>query len=122
MWEYRAALVRVVDGDTLILEIDQGFSGRQEEAIRLVNVRAPEHNQAGGMDTLHFVQEWMERLPKTRWPLWVNTVPNTNLEPTERRTLSRYLGAVGELLPLGRNLNTDVRAFLAAHPEWGSGL
>jgi hypothetical protein len=121
MWDYRAALVRVVDGDTVVLEIDQGFSGRQEEHIRLLDVRAPEKSQPGGVDTWQYVQHWAEQLPATRWPLRVMTVPNTNPEPSERRTLTRYLGTVVQLAIPFRNLNADVTAYLAEHPEWGPG-
>ncbi len=40
---YRAKVVRVVDGDTVILDVDLGFSTwRHSEHIRLLNVDAPE--------------------------------------------------------------------------------
>jgi hypothetical protein len=128
MWEYRAAVVRVIDGDTLVMLIDQGLGSRQEEHIRLLDVRAPEMSQPGGLDTFGYVTEWCDRLPLgVRWPLMVNTVPNTSREPAERRTLVRYLATVREAdwLPKDgpvRRLNDDIRGFLAGHPEWGSGM
>jgi hypothetical protein len=122
MWEYRAAIVRIHDGDTLFLLIDQGLHGRQEEPIRLEHVSAPELSDPGGVETLAYVREWCDRLRAgLRWPLLVNTVPNTNPEPDERRTFVRFLGTIRDIAAF-RNLNDDVRAFLATHPEWGSGM
>lgn len=120
MWEYRANLVRVIDGDTLVILLDLGVSVRAEEHIRLVDVRAPEMSQPGGLETREYVKARMTQLPPLRWPLTVRTVPNTNPEPDERRTLVRYLGTV--LALPGYSLNADVNSFLAEHPEWGTGM
>lgn len=118
MWEYRAALLRVIDGDTLALLIDQGFGGRQEEHIRLAGVSAPELSQPGGVESARWVADWLALAAGPRWPLLLRTQPNTNVEPTERRTLTRYLGTV---TAGPRYLNGDLAAYLAIHPEWGSG-
>lgn len=121
MFDYRAQLHRVIDGDTLVLTLDQGFSGRQEEAIRLVGVSAPELAEPGGQECLAFTLGWLGGAATLRWPLYVTTVPNTNPEPTERRTLVRYLGAVQYYDRRDRVLNTELATFLAQHPEWGHG-
>lgn len=42
MYEYKAKLVRVVDGDTVYLEVDLGFHIRTELSFRLVGIDAPE--------------------------------------------------------------------------------
>jgi endonuclease YncB( thermonuclease family) len=128
MWQYRAAVVRVIDGDSLIILADTGFNGRQEEHIRLLDVHAPEMSQPGGLETFGYVSEWCERLPSgVRWPIVIDTLPNTSPEPVERRSFVRYLATVREAdwLPKDgpvRRLNDDIRAFLAGHPEWGSGM
>jgi hypothetical protein len=128
MWEYRGAIVRIVDGDSLVILADTGFNGRQEEHIRLLDVHAPEMSEPGGLDTFGYVSEWCERLPLgVRWPIVINTLPNTSSEPVERRSFIRYLATVREAdwLPKDgpvRRLNDDIRGFLAAHPEWGSGM
>lgn len=41
-WTFGARLVRVIDGDTVILEVDTGFATRREERIRLLGIDAPE--------------------------------------------------------------------------------
>jgi endonuclease YncB( thermonuclease family) len=120
MWTYRAALITVIDGDTLRLLIDTGYHGRVEEDIRLLAVSAPETYQPGGQETTVYVSDWMHALEDLRWPLQVVTVPNRNLEPDERRTFTRYLGTVSDIVD-GRILNTDLADYLAQHPEWGSG-
>lgn len=121
MWEYRAALIRVIDGDTLVALADTGFGGRQEEHIRLAGVSAPELTEPGGPEARMFVIDWAIRLARAQWPLLIRTQPNTNPEPTERRTLVRYLATVTELAAPYRNLNTDLAAWLNLHPEWGTG-
>lgn len=42
MYEYEAKLHRVVDGDTIELEIDLGFNIRHIETFRLYGINAPE--------------------------------------------------------------------------------
>ena len=48
LWRYRAKLLRVVDGDTMIVLADTGFMGRHEVRIRLHDVWAPELKAEGG--------------------------------------------------------------------------
>jgi endonuclease YncB( thermonuclease family) len=122
VFDYRAQLVRVVDGDSAVLLFDQGLGGRQEEEVRLLNVSAPERHQAGGLECRDFVAAWIGQLPARRWPLYVQTVPNTTLEPAERRTFVRYLATVRDFTDRTRCLNDDLARFLAQHPEWGSGI
>lgn len=42
MFEYKAFLVRVVDGDTVDLEVDLGFRVSIQERFRLNRINAPE--------------------------------------------------------------------------------
>jgi hypothetical protein len=121
MWDYRAQLLRVDDADTIVILADQGFSGRQEEAIRLADVSAPELRDPGGAESKAFTQAWAAQLSLLRWPLYVMTQPNTNPEPSERRSFVRYIGTVYDYADRGRCLNDDLAAFLAQHPEWGTG-
>jgi hypothetical protein len=121
VWDYRAQLIRIDDADTIVILADQGFSGRQEEAIRLADVSAPELRDPGGAETKSFTQAWAAQLPLLRWPLYVMTQPNTNPEPSERRSFVRYIGTVYDYADRGRCLNDDLAAFLTQHPEWGSG-
>jgi endonuclease YncB( thermonuclease family) len=122
IFDYRAALVRVVDGDSLVILLDVGMGARVEEEIRLLNVSAPERSQAGGLECRDFVVAWCAQLPARRWPLHVTTVPNTSLEPLERRTFVRYLATVRSFTDRSQSLNEALAEYLKQHPEWGSGM
>lgn len=47
---YKAKLVRVLDGDTAVFDIDLGFYLTTRLPVRLMGINAPELNQAGGQD------------------------------------------------------------------------
>jgi micrococcal nuclease len=42
MYSYKAELVRVVDGDTVVLDVDLGFNTTLRETFRLAGINAPE--------------------------------------------------------------------------------
>jgi micrococcal nuclease len=42
MFTYNAKVVRVIDGDTLVVSFDLGFSISLEETVRLYGINAPE--------------------------------------------------------------------------------
>ena len=42
MYEYKAKVLRVIDGDTMICEVDLGFSIKVTERIRLRGINTPE--------------------------------------------------------------------------------
>ena len=125
MFSYRAAAIRPVDGDTVVLLIDQGFDTRHETEVRLIGVYAPERTQPGGAETTRLVADWLveaqQRNPQRRWPLTVTTVQTKTVEPGERMTFTRYLATVRAADQPDSSLNDVVNAELARHPEWGPG-
>jgi micrococcal nuclease len=42
MYEYKATLIRVIDGDTIDLSVDMGFKMKTEQRIRLAGIDTPE--------------------------------------------------------------------------------
>lgn len=58
MYQYKARLVRVVDADTLELEIDLGFHIRQEIRVRLLGIDCPERFTEEGKSATQFVKNW----------------------------------------------------------------
>lgn len=42
MYQYEAQIKRVVDGDTLVLDIDLGFHVKIEETVRLARINTPD--------------------------------------------------------------------------------
>jgi micrococcal nuclease len=61
------ALVRVVDGDTVDLDLDLGFSLTLRQRVRLYGIDAPElrsrdpQEKAKGQESQRFVAQWFER-------------------------------------------------------------
>jgi len=47
---YKASVIRVIDGDTFQLMIDQGWSGFTEQKMRLYGIDAPEMRTQAGKD------------------------------------------------------------------------
>lgn len=48
MYTYKAKVIRVVDGDTVYLEVDLGFYLKATMSFRLVGINAPELRDAQG--------------------------------------------------------------------------
>jgi micrococcal nuclease len=57
-FDYRIAISRVIDGDTVVAEIDLGFHVHIKEALRLFGINAPEmrgeERERGKAATAHF--------------------------------------------------------------------
>lgn len=104
IWAYRAQLVRVIDGDTLDVVIDQGLHTHRTERVRLLGVNTPERKgntrKAGDAARL-FVVDWLSWLEGMDWPLTVRT------EKTD--AFGRYLARVWRTTD-GRCLNDDLLA------------
>ena len=123
MWDYRAKLISVHDGDTVTMEMDTGFHGRQEEHLRLLGTFAPELSTPGGQETKQFVISWIRQWmdPKLVWPFYIATEKNNSTEPQEIQTLARYVARIWDINKKSC-LNDEINAFLATHPEWGHGI
>lgn len=120
MWTYRAALLKVIDADTIRIELDHGCYIRSQQDIRLLGVSAPELNQPGGTEARQYTVDWMSRLlPGIRWPLLIRTDVTTAGD--ERRSFTRWLGSMWDITDPTRHLNSDLITYLAGHPEWGPG-
>lgn len=107
LWSYRCALVRVVDGDTVILRIDEGFRNATEQSIRLVDVHAPElfsgNDRETGATAKADVQAWFNAVlagTNEPWPFLVTT-------QKDKQTLGRYIGEIWA--QDGRSLNDYLR-------------
>ncbi len=53
---YRAKILEVIDGDTLILDIDLGFQVHKEQRVRLAQIDAPELTTKKGKASLEFLR------------------------------------------------------------------
>lgn len=50
MYEYAGTVIRVVDGDTLHVEVDLGMNIRTDMSLRLYGINAPEKDTQAGRD------------------------------------------------------------------------
>jgi len=58
MYQYEARLLRLIDGDTFVLDIDLGFWVHTHQHIRLEGIDCPEANTAGGRAASAFARAW----------------------------------------------------------------
>jgi micrococcal nuclease len=56
MYEYYAEVLRVIDGDTVLLRIDKGFHSDQREKVRLLGIDTPENNTEFGQEVTAIVK------------------------------------------------------------------
>lgn len=94
MYEYRATLIKVVDGDTIDVTTDLGFHVRMEMKLRLYGINAPELTTTAGKAARAFLSD---TLPRTAWALKLKT------QRDKQEKYGRYLATV--FLTDGTNVN-----------------
>jgi micrococcal nuclease len=108
MYEYKAQMERVVDGDTVRFLIDHGMYLRSSQSIRLFEVMAPELSEPGGKDARQFVIDWFakhgDHEPDGPWLYQLIT-------QKDKQTFNRYVGEV-VCRQCGACLNDDVIEYL----------
>lgn len=84
VWQYRAIVDRVVDGDTLDLTIDLGFGvllTDDEARVRLLDIDTAEifgrregsEEFIAGQKHKAFVEEWVAQAGDGEWPIFIET-------------------------------------------------
>jgi len=109
MYEYRATVLDIVDGDTLKLRVDLGFSTFTERTLRLARINCPEMNVEEG------------KVAKTAVALAVFTgkdtprvtVRTTKLKRSDREKVGRYGRYIVDVLYINNegkevNLNDEL--------------
>ena len=56
-------MLRVIDGDTLLLDIDLGFQVKKEQRIRLAGIDCPPIDEPKGYEAFEFVRDELARAP-----------------------------------------------------------
>lgn len=101
MYEYRGIISRVIDGDTLDMFIDLGFSIHTKQRIRLSRIDSPEQRTEEGQRATEFVRQFQGCNCTLKTEKLVRT-------PTRERKCryGRYLGDVFvEFQGIRTNLN-----------------
>ena len=100
LWQYRANVERIVDGDTIDLRIDLGFGlslTGDEARVRLRHIDTAEtygvskdsEEYATGKRHTEFVEEWVAEAGDAEWPLFVQTEKDD-----ERGKYGRWLAII----------------------------
>lgn len=109
MWTYRAYATRVIDGDTVELEIDLGLRVTVTQTVRVAGINAPEVTTTAGRTAQAAVNVWMglALIPdgaNAKWPLTITTAkPDGNGDK-----YGRWLASISRAD--GRDLATDMIA------------
>lgn len=60
MYEYRAVVERVHDGDTVLVDVDLGFGiWKRGEALRLIGIQAPENGTVQGAAATAYLKDML---------------------------------------------------------------
>lgn len=109
-YRYRAVLVRVIDGDTLEVDIDLGlFTWVRRQSLRLANVWAPELDAATG---IAFRDRVAAHLP-VGTPLVIET--HKNRRQDDVRSFTRWVADVW-VAPTAVHLNPWIQGLASALP------
>ena len=91
---YRASILRVIDGDTLLVRLDLGFDVLIGQRIRLAAVDAPPINEDGGEDAFAYVRDQMAKSKKI--------VIRTSKEDVHGRFVGHVFYSLDERMEWGR--------------------
>jgi micrococcal nuclease len=84
MYEYKAKVVRILDGDTMDVSIDLGFDVWVYQRVRLIGINTAEKNTELGKKTLDYV--------RALCPL--GALITLRSEKDKREKFGRYLGII----------------------------
>lgn len=103
-YTYKALLVRVIDGDSIEVDVDLGFKITARMPVRFAHINAPELNQPGGKEAKLHLTALLESLdlriitykPKDKYGRWLAVVyvgdMNINRQMVEDGHATAYEG------------------------------
>lgn len=93
LWNYRASLDSVIDGDTVKLCVDLGFHTTCTISMRLAGIDCPELRGGDKITKMaakrakFFTEEWFKFDSEEEWPLIIKT-------EKDKKSFDRYIGDV----------------------------
>jgi endonuclease YncB( thermonuclease family) len=105
LYWYRAAAVRVIDGDTIVADIDLGMRVRTDVSLRIADVNTPElhgPDRDAALAARLLTVGWLDALAGPRWTLHVHT-------RRDGQSFNRYVADVYSIFT-GESLNDVLRA------------
>ncbi len=84
MYNYKAVVINVVDGDTIDAEVSLGFDVHMKMRLRLSGINTPERGQVGYKEAKQFVIDWVAK----------NPIVNITTEKDRQEKYGRYLAFI----------------------------
>lgn len=109
MYEYKCAVTKVVDGDTLWLQVDLGIDISVRLSVRLYGLNTPEMSTPEGPVAKQFVLDWLEASSNS---LVLRTIKD------RKEKYGRYLGIILDV-GTGKSLNDALLEAGLAVPYYG---
>lgn len=110
-WRITPDLSEPFDGDSFWAWVDRGDDDRSLWHVRLRDVFAPDHGDAGYLETGTYLKDWLTgHLDGTEWPYLLETF-RTPRSDADVKTLSRWVGIVTDAH--GNSLNRDVASWIS---------
>lgn len=103
---YKAKIIKVIDGDTLNLYVDLGFSTHKEQRIRLANIDCPEIETKDGKKSRQFTQNQLAKsefvmIQTRKADIYGRFIAHVFYDPTNKKSES-------EIFQSGNYLNEDL--------------
>lgn len=117
MYEYNAQLIRVIDGDTIVCDIELGFGMcLKNEHVRLARINTPETRtkdlveKKAGLEAKAFVQEMFDKLFSEGGTFTLQTYK-------DHGKFGRYIAEVNMHFP-DRDFNLNEALVMTGHGEF----
>lgn len=93
LFRYAANLVRVIDGDTIVVDIDLGFrTWTKDQRIRLYGIDCPELNTEAGKNARLATADWMIANGADKAPIYLETIKAAGTDKVDPH--ARWLGTI----------------------------
>lgn len=121
MFEYEAQVLKIIDGDTMLLQLDLGFNVHIIETVRLARINTPEHGKWSVDGLIDPARNYIEK----ELPIGSVCIAQISRKEKYGRWLADILFMPGvkdrnEILESSRNLNDElVREGLAKRYDGG---